>query len=172
MRPMVFEYPNDPAARYLDQQYLLGESLLVAPVFREDHVAEYYLPEGTWTDLLTGETKEGGRWYQGTYDYFSMPLYVKENSILVMGREENRPDYDYSADATLRIYQPKEGAEMTAKIPDLLGNTVNTVFAVKKDGQLQITVEGCHTDLKVEIYEGNEKKEMILAADQKQVVVG
>ena len=172
MRPMVFEYPNDPAARYLDQQYLLGESLLVAPVFREDHVAEYYLPEGTWTDLLTGETKEGGRWYQGTYDYFSMPLYVKENSILVMGREENRPDYDYSADATLRIYQPKEGAEMTAKIPDLLGNTVNTIFAVKKDGQLQITVEGCHTDLKVEIYEGNEKKEMILAADQNQVVVG
>lgn len=172
MRPMVFEYPNDPAARYLDQQYLLGESLLVAPVFREDHVAEYYLPEGTWTDLLTGETKEGGRWYQGTYDYFSMPLYVKENSILVMGREENRPDYDYSADATLRIYQPKEGAEMTAKIPDLLGNTVNTIFAVKKDGLLQITVEGCHTDLKVEIYEGNEKKEMVLAADQKQVVVG
>ena len=135
-------------------------------------MAEYYLPEGTWTDLLTGETKEGGRWYQGTYDYFSMPLYVKENSILVMGREENRPDYDYSADATLRIYQPKEGAEMTAKIPDLLGNTVNTVFAVKKDGQLQITVEGCHTDLKVEIYEGNEKKEMILTADQNQVVVG
>ena len=61
---------------------------------------------------------------------------------------------------------------MTAKIPDLLGNTVNTVFAVKKDGQLQITVEGGHTDLKVEIYEGNEKKEMVLAADQKQVIVG
>lgn len=72
MRPMVFEFMNDPAVPYLDQQYMLGDALMVAPVFREDKVAQYYLPEGTWTELLTGETKEGGRWYQGTYDYFSM----------------------------------------------------------------------------------------------------
>ena len=65
MRPMVFEFMNDPAVPYLDQQYMLGDALLVAPVFREDKVAQYYLPEGTWTELLTGETKEGGRWYPG-----------------------------------------------------------------------------------------------------------
>ena len=64
MRPMVFEFMNDPAVPYLDQQYMLGDALMVAPVFREDKVAQYYLPEGTWTELLTGETKEGGRWYQ------------------------------------------------------------------------------------------------------------
>ena len=80
MRPMVFEFMNDPAVPYLDQQYMLGDALLVAPVFREDKVAQYYLPEGIWTELLTGETKEGGRWFQGTYDYFSMPLYVRETA--------------------------------------------------------------------------------------------
>lgn len=48
MRPMVFEFMNDPAVPYLDQQYMLGDALLVAPVFREDKVAQYYLPEGTW----------------------------------------------------------------------------------------------------------------------------
>ena len=159
MRPMVFEYPRDPAVRYLDQQYMLGETLLAAPVLREDHVAEYYLPEGVWTDLLTGESREGGRWYQGTYDYFSMPLYVRPNSILVIGSEETRSDYDYSADATVRIYQPQEGVHISAKIPDLLGNTVNTIYAVKQDGQIRVSVEGSHTDLKIEVYEGNEKKE-------------
>ena len=51
MRPMVFEFMNDPAVPYLDQQYMLGDALLVAPVFREDKVAQYYLPEGTWTEL-------------------------------------------------------------------------------------------------------------------------
>lgn len=51
---------------YLDKQYLLGDSLLVAPVFNEDGVAEYYLPNdgGDWTDFFTGEKKEGGKWYQ------------------------------------------------------------------------------------------------------------
>ena len=39
MRPMVFEFMNDPAVPYLDQQYMLGDALLVAPVFREDKVA-------------------------------------------------------------------------------------------------------------------------------------
>ena len=37
---------NDPAVPYLDQQYMLGDALMVAPVFREDKVAQYYLPEG------------------------------------------------------------------------------------------------------------------------------
>ena len=43
MRPMVFEFMNDPAVPYLDQQYMLGDALMVAPVFREDKVAQYYL---------------------------------------------------------------------------------------------------------------------------------
>ena len=87
---------------------MLGDALLVAPVFREDKVAQYYLPEGTWTELLTGETKEGGRWFQGTYDYFSMPLYVRENSIVVRGNCDTKPDYDYADHATVCVYQLKE----------------------------------------------------------------
>lgn len=39
MRPMVFEYPSDPVAAYLETQYMLGDALLVAPVLREDKKA-------------------------------------------------------------------------------------------------------------------------------------
>ena len=59
-------------------QYMLGDSLLAAPIFRDDSIAEYYLPEGTWTSLLTGEVKEGGKWYTEKHGYLSIPLYVKE----------------------------------------------------------------------------------------------
>ena len=46
MRAMVLEFPNDPACRHLDRQYMLGDSILVAlTIFREDGVAEYYLPK-------------------------------------------------------------------------------------------------------------------------------
>ena len=42
----------------LDMQYMLGDSILVAPIFREDSMGEFYLPEGTWTHLLSGERRE------------------------------------------------------------------------------------------------------------------
>lgn len=77
MRPMVFEYPCDPVAAYLETQYMLGDALLVAPVLREDKKVQYYLPEGRWTDYFTGEVKTGGRYYEGEYDYFSLPFVCK-----------------------------------------------------------------------------------------------
>ena len=169
MRPMVFEFMNDPAVPYLDQQYMLGDALMVAPVFREDKTAQYYLPEGTWTELLTEETKEGGRWYKGTYDYFSMPLYIRENSIVVRGNCDTRPDYDYADHATVCVYQLKDAAE--TKVPDVHGNTVFTVKAVKEGDAVKVSVEGAHTELKVEVFVGNEKKEAVLAADADEVVV-
>ena len=88
MRPMVFEYTEDPAAAYLDTQYMLGESLRVSPIFREDGVSEYYLPAGKWTHLLSGEVRDGGCWQKDTYDYFSMPLYVRENTLLRSARRK------------------------------------------------------------------------------------
>ena len=171
MRPMIFDFPKDPAVRYLDQQYMLGESLLVAPVFCEDHSVEYYLPDGIWTDLLTGESKEGGRWFKGSYDYFSMPLYIRENTVLVMGSREEKPDYDYSDCPIIRIYQLKEGQEAVAKIPDLKGNTISTIRAVSEYGKLTLTVEGQHTDMQVEIYVGNEKKEVIIKETEQEICV-
>src|SRR5579871_1624679 len=62
MRAMVLEFPHDPACDTLERQYLLGGSLLVAPVFSADGVVDYYLPAGRWTDFFTGEAFEGGRW--------------------------------------------------------------------------------------------------------------
>ncbi|MBR6960877.1 MAG: alpha-xylosidase, partial [Clostridiales bacterium] len=49
MRAMVMEFPEDRTACYLDKEYILGDSLMVAPIFNDNSMAEYYLPEGTWT---------------------------------------------------------------------------------------------------------------------------
>ncbi|HBI73043.1 MAG TPA: alpha-xylosidase, partial [Lachnospiraceae bacterium] len=57
MRSMVMEFTEDPVCAYLDRQYMLGDSLLVAPIFNEEGIAEYYLPEGKWTNYFTGEVK-------------------------------------------------------------------------------------------------------------------
>ena len=49
-RTVNVEFPDDPACRYLDRQYMLGGSLLIAPIFAHDGVVEYYLPRGRWTN--------------------------------------------------------------------------------------------------------------------------
>ena len=83
MRPMHMEFPGDPACEFLDRQYMLGSRILVAPVFSPDGRQRFYLPEGSWQHLLSGEKAAGGRWLEGTYDYFSLPLYVREGDPLL-----------------------------------------------------------------------------------------
>ena len=77
LRAMFLEFPGDPACAYLDRQYMLGPDLLVAPVFSEEGVVSYYLPEGEWRQFLTGETIRGGGWKTEKHDYLSLPLLVR-----------------------------------------------------------------------------------------------
>ncbi len=76
MRPMVLEFPEDFTCRPLDLQYMLGSALLVAPIFNPRGEVSYYLPDGQWRNLLTGELAEGGRWRTEKHGYFSLPLWV------------------------------------------------------------------------------------------------
>ena len=80
MRSMVLEFQEDPCCRYLDKQYMLGDRLLVAPIFNEEGIARFYLPAGKWTNYLTGEVREleRGRWYEEKHGYLSLPLWMRE----------------------------------------------------------------------------------------------
>jgi alpha-D-xyloside xylohydrolase len=82
MRPMALMYPDDPAAAYLDRQYLLGDDLLVAPVFDAAGDVHVYLPAGTWTPLLGGEPVTGPVWRRERHGYDSLPLYVRAGAVL------------------------------------------------------------------------------------------
>ena len=100
MRPMLLEFPADPTCRTLDRQYMLGDDLLVAPLFHDTR-AEYYLPDGQWTHLLTGETRVGGRWYFDELDFFGVPLWIRENAVVPLGSEGALVDYDFACQPRL-----------------------------------------------------------------------
>jgi alpha-D-xyloside xylohydrolase len=121
MRAMVMEHPQDPACATLDRQYQLGESLLVAPVFTESGEVDFYLPEGGWTHLLSGQKRAGGRWYRETHDFLSLPLYVPANTVLPWGAETERPDYDFARGVTLRVFELADGAAASFAVASLQG---------------------------------------------------
>jgi alpha-D-xyloside xylohydrolase len=133
MRPMVLEFPDDPACSYLDRQYLLGDSLLVAPVFSADGDTRYYLPDGRWTDLLTGRALEGGRWITERHEFASVPLFVRPSSVIALGARTDRPDYDYAADVTLLLTAIADGADIVTTVPDTAGE-VAAAFRTTRTG--------------------------------------
>ena len=141
MRPMFVEFPEDRACEPLDKQYMLGDSLLVAPVFKESGEVEYYLPEGVWVNLLTGKTVKGGRWQKETHDYFSLPLMVRPGSIVAVGQESSRPDYDFADGVRFLLWLPEEGMTAETGVTDLNGNVVMTVSAGRADGKITLRAE-------------------------------
>ena len=138
MRAMMMEFPDDPGCDYLDRQYMLGSSLLVAPVFSSDGDVSYYLPAGRWTNFFTGKVVEGSGWAHETHGFASLPLMVRPNSIIPVGSHDERPDYDYADGLTLQAYAPADGASHTVVVPTLTGGAGPT-FEVKRTGNI-ITV--------------------------------
>jgi len=119
MRAMFLEFPDDPACAGLDRQYMLGDSLLVAPVFSETGEVEYYLPAGEWTRLLSGERVLGGRWIRERHGYLSLPLLAREGSLVAFGAVDERPDYEWAEGAELRLHALAKGAIARAAVPRL-----------------------------------------------------
>ncbi len=106
----------------------------------EDGSCDYYLPAtGKWTHLLTGEVREGGRWYNDRYDFLSLPLFVRAGTVLPVGAVEDRPDYDYLEGVTLRCFELAEGQEVVVSIPTLQGQVAATAKGVKRGGKITAT---------------------------------
>jgi len=85
VRAMVLDFPHDRTARGLDDQYLLGRALLVAPVLDAREERDVWLPEGTWVDFWSGERVEGGRWLHVDAPLHHVPLWVRGGSVLPLG---------------------------------------------------------------------------------------
>lgn len=139
MRAMPVEFPDDPACRYLDRQYMLGSSLLVAPVFRQDDVAEYYLPTGRWSDLQTGRVRDGGAWYEEKMDFFHLPLFVRQDTILPTGGTGQHPAWALSDELTLNLFEVSDRADLSLRL--VAGDGARTTLHCRREGA-SVTLEG------------------------------
>lgn len=121
LRHMLLEFPQDRACFSTELQFLLGEAIVVAPVFAADGTAEVYLPAGRWTSLLTGEAVDGGRWVSEQHGTGSLPLYVRPGTVLPLGLRSDRPDYEWADGVTLTAYELADGEAVQVHVPTLGG---------------------------------------------------
>ena len=141
MRSMVLEFTEDKNCYYLDKQYMLGDNLLVAPIFNDESMGSFYLPKGTWTDFFTGETVDGGVWVEKKYDYLHLPLMVRPNSIIAIGACDDKPDYDYADGAELRVYALTDGQKAETTMYGMAQNAELNVSVMKDGAQITIAAE-------------------------------
>lgn len=82
-RPLLWAYPDDPANRALDDQFLCGDALLVAPVYRPGQTSRHvYLPAGEWFDYRTDERQTGPVTLNAPAPLQHIPLYVRAGTVL------------------------------------------------------------------------------------------
>lgn len=141
MRAMMLEFPDDPGCDYLDRQYMLGDSLLVAPVFSENGDVSVYLPTGRWTHLYTNQEVTGG-WRKERHDFNSLPLYVRPNSLIAIGNNSQKPDYDYADGTAFHLFALEDGALAQAVIPAADGSTQFTLNVRREGKQLHVSGTG------------------------------
>lgn len=112
MRAMFIDFPEDTNTYSLDEQYMFGRSLLVAPVLNEGQTTkQVYLPAGEWIDFFHNALTAGG----GSKSYYcstdSIPVFVRNGSILPLNLNENYQiggtignDVDDYTNLTFRVY--------------------------------------------------------------------
>jgi alpha-D-xyloside xylohydrolase len=136
MRALLLEFPDDPGATYVDRQYLLGPDLLVAPVFSRDGEVTYYVPEGAWTHIVTGETVHGPAWRTETHDVRSVPVLARPGAVIAFSTREDSFDHDFADGVVLRVFAPEtlpEGVDRVVAVPSPTGEVAAT-FTVRRSG--------------------------------------
>lgn len=83
LRPLVLEYPKDPVCRELTDQFMVGPSLLAAPVMTPATTARaVYLPAGVWYDYYTGKRYKGGQYILADAPLDRIPLFARSGAII------------------------------------------------------------------------------------------
>jgi alpha-glucosidase (family GH31 glycosyl hydrolase) len=133
LRHLVLEYPEDPRAATAEYQYLLGESLLIAPVIEQGAVnRKLYLPKGDWLNYWTGDHLTGGMDVTVPAPLEQIPIFVRAGSILPFKPENQAATLNWSDPNLLagplvwKAYPGRAGSTSTFTLPDGTSATLQT----------------------------------------------
>ncbi len=113
LRTLFFEFPEDPTSWLIEDEYLFGSDLLVAPMFNEEAERLVYLPPGHWLNYLTGDIYSGSRWHRITAGRIPIVLLVKDHSALPVIRVAQSTSALYWSEIELRVFS-SDGAGVAA----------------------------------------------------------
>lgn len=112
-RALVLDFPGEASLAKVDDQYMMGESLMVAPLFAREPGRSVVMPRGRWYDFWTGEAVEGGRSIEISATREHIPLYVKGDIAIPWANVGSDTADPVSKRVTMRMYGNAEHSEAT-----------------------------------------------------------
>jgi len=108
-RHLVLDYQNDTKVYAVDDQMMVGDNFLFAPITDEGTSRSIYFPQGTWYNYFTGEQIDGPKTLAYTVPYDQTPLFVKAGGIIPSGPDLQYVDEKALNPLTLEVYPPTNG---------------------------------------------------------------
>ena len=110
LRALFFEYPEDPTSWLIEDQYLLGTDLLVAPLMEDAPDREVYLPPGTWIDYQGGSVHEGARWHSMRPGELPVVMLVRDGAAIPHAvLAQSTGEIDWSS-LEMKVFSSRAGA--------------------------------------------------------------
>lgn len=131
LRTLFFEFPNDETSWLIDDEYMFGSNLLVAPLFEDaKNSRKVYLPPGAWIDYQTGKVYQGEKWHEIEAGEIPVILLVKNHSVLPMVKvAQNTAEIDWN-NVELHVFST-DNADVSGKfaLPNEELKTIELNFA-------------------------------------------
>jgi len=103
-RPLLMDYPEDERTHTIYDQYMIGDNILAAPLYREGNKRKVYFPEGEWYNFNTNEVYQGNKEYEITTGFSEMPIYIKSGTILPLAAPLQNASEDKIFNITCHVY--------------------------------------------------------------------
>lgn len=151
MRAMWIQYPQDSNVANMDDQFLWGADLLVAPVYVKGQTSrKLYLPKGNWYDFWTNERFAGGTYISRQVDLGTMPLYVRSGAIIPFDPVRQFTTEKVAGNTTLKIYGGTDGSYILydddGSTQDYLKGAFTQTLITWDDKKRILTLKPAHRD--------------------------
>jgi alpha-glucosidase len=124
-RPLLYDFQHDPAAREADDQFLLGDALLVAPVLKPGQTARtVYLPKGTWYDWHQGDPYVGESYVTAPAPLDRIPLFARGGAVIACHETTLQSTAEHQTESLeLHLFVPAEDVELRSILHEDDGKT-------------------------------------------------
>ncbi len=144
VRALFVEYPDDPGAWLVEDQYLFGSDILVAPMMEAGTERNVYLPKGNWIDYQSGKTYQQG-WNVIEAGKIPAIILVREGAVIPHAQLAQSTDKINWSDIELKVYGDKEKATGFVCLPS--DNKLTDIILTKSGSNYQLEkgqIQGVH----------------------------
>ncbi|MAL16455.1 MAG: alpha-xylosidase [Balneola sp.] len=137
LRALFVEYPDDPGSWLIDDQYLFGSDMLVAPLFENVEQRDVYLPPGTWIDYQTGKAYKGG-WHSIEAGEIPIIALVKSGSVIPHIKLAQSTEFMDWSEIELKVYSVDDmDASGYIFVPE--GDELQEITLTSRNGSFRLT---------------------------------